>query len=293
MNQKGKSELSNSQNRLATQCFYLQRHVRSNALKTYMELRSKELSAAEASWQPFKQTAGIALGTANYLSDLVPSSTCYRVRKQSKREIKSWEKDDKRKRSDTEERRKRKVTDYHKTLMEHREAFQKFHKNCRSESARVAKLVKSWVENQDLKRERDEAKAELKRLQALKENDMEAYMALVQDTKNGRLKFLLNETDNYIATINRMIQEQRSPDDIKEGEAKEADLKTTTFAELVTTKSTEAAKNYYTSTHRKVEVVQQPRMLKGGDLKEYQLSGLQWLVSLYNNNLNGILADEM
>lgn len=31
----------------------------------------------------------------------------------------------------------------------------------------------------------------------------------------------------------------------------------------------------------------------GGDLKSYQLIGLQWLVSLYNNNLNGILADEM
>ena len=31
----------------------------------------------------------------------------------------------------------------------------------------------------------------------------------------------------------------------------------------------------------------------GGDLKEYQLSGVQWMVSLYNNGLNGILADEM
>jgi ATP-dependent helicase STH1/SNF2 len=32
---------------------------------------------------------------------------------------------------------------------------------------------------------------------------------------------------------------------------------------------------------------------RGGELKEYQLQGLQWMVSLYNNNLNGILADEM
>ena len=30
-----------------------------------------------------------------------------------------------------------------------------------------------------------------------------------------------------------------------------------------------------------------------GKLKEYQVKGLEWLVSLYNNNLNGILADEM
>eukprot|EP01113_Clastostelium_recurvatum_P018618 TRINITY_DN2193_c2_g2_i5.p1 TRINITY_DN2193_c2_g2~~TRINITY_DN2193_c2_g2_i5.p1 ORF type:complete len:1016 (+),score=384.23 TRINITY_DN2193_c2_g2_i5:316-3363(+) len=34
-------------------------------------------------------------------------------------------------------------------------------------------------------------------------------------------------------------------------------------------------------------------MLVGGQLKEYQMAGLQWLVSLYNNKLNGILADEM
>jgi ATP-dependent helicase STH1/SNF2 len=34
-------------------------------------------------------------------------------------------------------------------------------------------------------------------------------------------------------------------------------------------------------------------MLKGGDMKGYQIYGLNWMVSLYNNNLNGILADEM
>jgi SNF2 family DNA or RNA helicase len=36
-----------------------------------------------------------------------------------------------------------------------------------------------------------------------------------------------------------------------------------------------------------------PVLNRGGELKEYQLQGLQWMVSLYNNNLNGILADEM
>jgi SNF2 family DNA or RNA helicase len=34
-------------------------------------------------------------------------------------------------------------------------------------------------------------------------------------------------------------------------------------------------------------------MLQGGQLREYQIEGLQWMLSLYNNNLNGILADEM
>ena len=46
--------------------------------------------------------------------------------------------------------------------------------------------------------------------------------------------------------------------------------------------------------HRiKEKVTRQPSILVGGTLKEYQLKGLQWMVSLYNNKLNGILADEM
>jgi SWI/SNF-related matrix-associated actin-dependent regulator of chromatin subfamily A member 5 len=37
----------------------------------------------------------------------------------------------------------------------------------------------------------------------------------------------------------------------------------------------------------------QPRILKNGVLRAYQLAGLQWLVQLYRNGTNGILADEM
>eukprot|EP00639_Heterosigma_akashiwo_P034623 CAMPEP_0194723148 /NCGR_PEP_ID=MMETSP0296-20130528/14199_1 /TAXON_ID=39354 /ORGANISM="Heterosigma akashiwo, Strain CCMP2393" /LENGTH=724 /DNA_ID=CAMNT_0039626455 /DNA_START=94 /DNA_END=2264 /DNA_ORIENTATION=+ len=37
----------------------------------------------------------------------------------------------------------------------------------------------------------------------------------------------------------------------------------------------------------------QPRRMTGGTLKGYQLEGLRWLASLYENGLSGILADEM
>ena len=40
-------------------------------------------------------------------------------------------------------------------------------------------------------------------------------------------------------------------------------------------------------------VVEQASIMVNGKLKEYQIKGLEWLVSLFNNNLNGILADEM
>jgi SWI/SNF-related matrix-associated actin-dependent regulator of chromatin subfamily A member 5 len=33
--------------------------------------------------------------------------------------------------------------------------------------------------------------------------------------------------------------------------------------------------------------------VKWGKLRDYQVRGLNWLISLYENGINGILADEM
>lgn len=38
---------------------------------------------------------------------------------------------------------------------------------------------------------------------------------------------------------------------------------------------------------------EQPALVTGAHMRDYQLDGLEWLVSLYENGLNGILADEM
>lgn len=52
--------------------------------------------------------------------------------------------------------------------------------------------------------------------------------------------------------------------------------------------------SYYGIAHAvREEVKSQATLMVNGSLKEYQIKGLEWLVSLYNNNLNGILADEM
>lgn len=59
----------------------------------------------------------------------------------------------------------------------------------------------------------------------------------------------------------------------------------------------DAQSRYYQLAHSNTEeITDQPTMLRppnGAKLREYQIVGLQWMVSLYNNHLNGILADEM
>jgi SWI/SNF-related matrix-associated actin-dependent regulator of chromatin subfamily A protein 2/4 len=201
---------------------------------------------------------------------------------------------------------------------------------------RLARLAKQYVESADARKGREEVKAEQLRLQALKQNDMEAYSKLVDATKNERLRFLLSETDSFIQTIQQKLQAQREQGTVDEGifvlvmdssmglmydylemrTSEEAALKGTSLmgsnavsnviirktakmnrptVAVDTTRSSAASisQTYLEQTHRLTEKVSQPTMLKGGQLKEYQLEGLRWMISLYNNNLNGILADEM
>ncbi|KAI9594913.1 SNF2 family N-terminal domain-containing protein [Syncephalis fuscata] len=53
------------------------------------------------------------------------------------------------------------------------------------------------------------------------------------------------------------------------------------------------AEHLGTATLQPSRSTRQPALISGGILKEYQLAGMEWLVSLYENGLNGILADEM
>ena len=167
-------------------------------------------------------------------------------------------------------------------------------------------------------------------MQALKENDMASYVKLLEDTKNVRLHYLLQATDSYIATIQKFVVDQRKLGDAlvvpgassaptTTGTGTTASPSASTSASTsasanpnpsamdveaeadtdcsssgpATTTSSAKGQQMFEQTHQHTERVVQPRMLKGGELKEYQMGGLKWMVSLYNNKLNGILADEM
>lgn len=46
------------------------------------------------------------------------------------------------------------------------------------------------------------------------------------------------------------------------------------------------------TTRKFIRFEQSPSFIKG-TMRDYQLRGLNWMISLYENNINGILADEM
>ncbi|KAI5190176.1 ATP-dependent helicase STH1/SNF2 [Nematocida sp. AWRm77] len=119
--------------------------------------------------------------------------------------------------------------------------------------------------------EKSKRKAERARIQALKSNDEQEYLKLIKQEKNTRLAHILQKTDEYIAVLKKRIKIQQGTVGVKED-----------------------TQDYFEVAHSvKEQIKEQPRSVAYGQLREYQLKGIEWMVSLYNNKLNGILADEM
>lgn len=199
---------------------------------------------------------------------------CLRIKKQSIREKRAWERDDKIATTTAQTRKRYRHQDFLKNLLIHREKFLDYHAERRGEHKRLSAALKVYVENLEEQKGKEASAQEALRLEALKDKDMDAYANMLSETKDARIKYLLNETDSCVSTINKLISKQKD-------------------SGINTSKESNVGNAVQEGFAADAQGIAQPNMLRGGDLKEYQLAGLKWLVSLYDNNLNGILADDM
>jgi hypothetical protein len=220
--------------------------------------------------------------TQDISKDLLTNSKRSR---RSIREAKLNEKYEKTKKVDDSEQRKIKHNEFIDAILQHRKAFVEFHSQRQQQSKKIHRQVQQFHSNKERQEQKKKEREAKERLRLLKVGDEEAYRKHVEETKNMRLAKLLEQTDECLSKLGALVLKQK--DDKKEannmssGAVKKIDKH-------------EEAKTYYKLAHTiEEEITKQPEMLVGGELKQYQLVGVQWLVSLYNNNLNGILADEM
>lgn len=214
-----------------------------------------------------------------------------RMKKQNVREARITEKLEKQQRDARENREKKKHNDFLRAIYNHRAEITETAAAQKNKSHKLSRLMYSHhfnIEKEEQKRIERTAK---QRLQALKANDEEAYLKLLDQAKDTRITHLLKQTDGFLHQLASSVKAQQR---------QAAETYGTDMGEFVDEESEideeDSGKkiDYYAVAHRiREEVTQQASILVGGSLKEYQVKGLQWMISLYNNNLNGILADEM
>ncbi|KAK4934355.1 transcriptional regulator, partial [Elasticomyces elasticus] len=213
-----------------------------------------------------------------------------RMKKQSLREARITEKLEKQQRDARENKEKTKANDQLLSVIAHGNEIKQ---HAASQRARIQKLGKMMIaQHQHMEREEQKRieRTAKQRLQALKANDEETYLKLLGQAKDSRITHLLKQTDGFLSQLAASVRAQQRSTAAKDGEAEDFEDDEDASEEEDGGKKID----YYAVAHKiKEEVTMQPTILVGGTLKEYQLKGLQWMVSLYNNKLNGVLADEM
>ena len=224
------------------------------------------------------------------LAQTANRSSYRRMKKLNINEARITEKLEKQQRDVRETKEKKKQTDHLDAIIQHGTEIQRQAQNHRARLQKLGKLMivqHQTIEKEEQKRVERTAK---QRLQALRANDEETYMKLLGQAKDSRISHLLKQTDGFLNQLAASVKEQQRNAADQYGdqglpmEEDDSDSDEEGGPKI----------DYYQVAHRiQEEVTTQPGLLVGGTLKEYQIKGLQWMISLYNNNLNGILADEM
>ncbi|TKA82412.1 hypothetical protein B0A49_00011 [Cryomyces minteri] len=216
-----------------------------------------------------------------------------RVKKQSLREARITEKLEKQQRDARESKEKKKHTDFLKAIVAHADDIQKSAKAQRDRIQKLGRLMMVTHQNIEKEEQKRVERTAKQRLQALKANDEETYLKLLGQAKDTRISHLLKQTDGFLSQLAASVKAQQRGANQRYGDREALEEESEVDEEEGDEESGKKV-DYYEVAHRvKEEVKGQSSNLVGGTLKEYQVKGLQWMISLYNNNLNGILADEM
>lgn len=179
----------------------------------------------------------------------------------------------------------------------HYERFMQFHSAAREATLLLGQKCSRALTAVERKKQESKEKEEKERMRLLRSNNYDEYVKLLRQTKNKRLNELLDQTDRFLQDIGLKVLVQKSETRRVQERIADQEEELPTLIETEDTGPNAAdvtgVMDYYSQVHKIREEVMQPSTLVGGTLMPYQVTGLQWLVSLYNNKLHGILADEM
>ncbi|XP_042580529.1 probable global transcription activator SNF2L2 isoform X2 [Cyprinus carpio] len=345
------------------------------------------------------------------LETTLNSKAYKRSKRQTLREARMTEKLEKQQKIEQERKRRQKHQEYLNSILQHAKDFKEYHRSISGKIQKLSKAIATWHTNTEREQKKETERIEKERMRRLMAEDEEGYRKLIDQKKDKRLAYLLQQTDEYVANLTELVYEHKAAQAAKEKKRKRKKKKkeagdaegmgaigpdgelideTSQMSELpVKVIQTETGKvlqgtdapkssqleawlemnpgyevaprsdseesgsefeeeddeevasraeseekkvidpnsdevsetaakhiiesakqdvddeysvqagqtssqSYYGVAHAVIERVEkQSTLLINGTLKQYQIQGLEWMVSLYNNNLNGILADEM
>ncbi|KAE9552456.1 hypothetical protein FO519_004341 [Halicephalobus sp. NKZ332] len=133
-----------------------------------------------------------------------------RVKKHTLREARVTERLEKQLKMEQERKRRVRHADFLQSMVQANREFREFHRNNQNKIQRVKKAVVTYHANSEKERKKDEIKNERLRMMKLMQEDEEGYRQLLDEKKDKRLVYLLQQTDEYVESLTGLVKQHQS-----------------------------------------------------------------------------------
>ena len=132
------------------------------------------------------------------------------MKRPSLRDARKTEKLERQQRVDRERREKQKHLDYLQSICAHGRDLIQWHRTNQAKQSKIGRAVLNYhsqIEKEEQKKEAQKAKD---RLKALRNDDEEAYLKLIDQVKDTRITHLLKQTDAYLGSLAQAVLAQQN-----------------------------------------------------------------------------------
>lgn len=123
----------------------------------------------------------------------------------SKKEQRTLDRFEQQMRSGQELRKKTRHREFLNEIIFHAKDFSEFHKKRVHHIKKKALMIKGSLESKEKKEQQAKDKEERDRIKALKENDFETYINMINTQKNSRLLQILEQTNKYMEQLGAKV----------------------------------------------------------------------------------------
>ncbi|XP_011614241.1 probable global transcription activator SNF2L2 [Takifugu rubripes] len=154
------------------------------------------------------------------LETALNSKAYRRSKRQTLREARMTEKLEKQQKLEQEKKRRQKHQEYLNSILQHAKDFKEYHRSVSAKTQKLTRSVANWHTNTEREQKKETERIEKERMRRLMAEDEEGYRKLIDQKKDKRLAYLLQQTDEYVANLTALVYEHKAAQAAKEKKKK-------------------------------------------------------------------------
>uniref|UniRef100_A0A8C6U3V8 SWI/SNF related, matrix associated, actin dependent regulator of chromatin, subfamily a, member 2 n=1 Tax=Neogobius melanostomus TaxID=47308 RepID=A0A8C6U3V8_9GOBI len=143
------------------------------------------------------------------LETALNSKAYRRSKRQTLREARMTEKLEKQQKLEQEKKRRQKHQEYLNSILQHAKDFKEYHRSVTGKIQKLTRAIATWHTNTEREQKKETERIEKERMRRLMAEDEEGYRKLIDQKKDKRLAYLLQQTDEYVANLTTLVYEHK------------------------------------------------------------------------------------